>query len=167
MAIWVPPVRKFDAFIIPDTGIQNNRFSHLNTKISNSNLSVSKAFRSPFPAAADQNRHRDLPAIRANLWACFTCSGQERIYRVGAGWIATAWTGGASRGAKPLWLWVSNRGEKHPCWHTILLAKSSVLYLLRPLTLERGCPTPDRPFSAAAEQADFVGCKLQKTRNLP
>ena len=44
--------------------------------------------------------------------------------------------------------------------------KSSVLYLLRPLTLERGCPTPDRHFSAAAEQADFVGYKLQKTRNL-
>ena len=35
--------------------------------------------------------------------------------------------------------------------------KSSVLYLLRPLTLERGCPTLDRHFSAAAEQADFVG----------
>ena len=74
---------------------------------------------------------------------------------------------GESKGVKSLWLWVSNRGEKHPCWHTILLAKSSVLYLLRPLTLERGCPTPDRPFSVAAEQADFVGCKLQKTRNLP
>lgn len=62
-----------------------------------------------------------------------------------------------SRGMQSLWLWVSNRGEKHPCWHTILLAKSSVLYLWRPLTLERGCPTPDRHFSAAAEQADFVG----------
>ena len=32
---------------------------------------------------------------------------------MGAGLIATAWTGGASRGAKPLWLWVSNRGEQH------------------------------------------------------
>lgn len=74
-------------------------------------------------------------------------------------------TRGIQRGVSP-WLWVSNRGEKHPCWHTILLAKSSVLYLLRPLTLERGCPTPDRHFSASAEQADFVGCKLQKTRNL-
>ena len=72
---------------------------------------------------------------------------------------------GVQRGAAP-WLWVSNRGEKHPCWHTILLAKSSVLYLLRPLTLERGCPTPDSQFQAAAEQADFVGCKQQKTRNL-
>ena len=38
---------------------------------------------------------------------------------------------GVQRDAIP-WLWVSNRGEKHPCWHTILLAKSSVLYLLRP-----------------------------------
>ncbi len=38
---------------------------------------------------------------------------------------------GVQRGVAP-WLWVSNRGEKHPCWHTILLAKSSVLYLLRP-----------------------------------
>lgn len=62
-------------------------------------------------------------------------------------------------------------GRKNPMkpavsWHTTLSAKSSVLYLLRPLTLERGCPTPDRHFSAAAEQADFVGCKLQKTRNL-
>lgn len=72
---------------------------------------------------------------------------------------------GIQRGEIP-WLWVSNRGEKHPCWHTILLAKSSVLYLLRPLTLEGGCPTPDRHFSAAAEQADFVGCKLHKTKDL-
>ena len=63
---------------------------------------------------------------------------------------------GVQRGEAPR-LWVSNRGEKHPCWHTILLAKSSVLYLLRPLTLERGCPTPDRHFSAAAEQSNFVG----------
>ena len=62
----------------------------------------------------NKNRHRNPPATRANLWACFTCSEQERIYRVGAGWIATAWTGGASKGAKPLWLWVSNRGRVAP-----------------------------------------------------
>ena len=36
---------------------------------------------------------------------------------------------GVQRDAIPR-LWVSNRGEKHPCWHTILLAKSSVLYPL-------------------------------------
>lgn len=29
---------------------------------------------------------------------------------------------GVQRGAAP-WLWVSNRGEKHPCWHTIFLWK--------------------------------------------
>ena len=39
---------------------------------------------------------------------------------------------GVQRGAAPR-LWVSNRGEKHPCWHTILLAKSSVLYALSAL----------------------------------
>ena len=44
---------------------------------------------------------------------------------------------GVQRGKSPR-LWISNRGEQHPCWHTILLAKSSVLYLLQPLTLERG-----------------------------
>ena len=47
-------------------------------------------------------------------------------------------TWGVQRGISP-WIWVSNRGREAPCWHTILLAKSSVLYLLRPLTLERGC----------------------------
>ena len=62
---------------------------------------------------------------------------------------------GVQRGAAP-WLWVSNRGEKHPCWHTILLAKSSVLYLLRPLTLERGCPTPDRHCSGVVGIGNLV-----------
>ena len=61
-----------------------------------------------------------------------------------------------SRGMQSLWLWVSNRGEKHPVGTRFCSAKSSVLYLLRPLTLERGWPTPDRHFTAAAEQADFV-----------
>jgi len=76
------------------------------------------------------------------------------FYSLGTIFEENIW--GVQRGEIP-WLWVSNRGEKHPCWHTIFLGKSSVLYLLRPLTLERGCSTPDRHFSAAAEQADFVG----------
>ena len=75
----------------------------------------------------NKNRHRNLPATRANLCACFTCSGQERIYRVGAGWIAT--TGGVSRGEqRSLWREVSKGGQCLP-WHTTLLAKSSVLHL--------------------------------------
>ena len=28
-----------------------------------------------------------------------------------------------SRGAQPPWLWVSNRGERHPCWHTTFSRK--------------------------------------------
>ena len=64
-------------------------------------------------------------------------------------------TWGVQRGISP-WLWVSNRGEKHPVGTRFCSAKSSVLYLLRPLTLERGCPTPGRHFLATAEQADFV-----------
>ena len=32
---------------------------------------------------------------------------------------------------KAFLLWVSNRGERQPCWHTTLLAKSCVLYLCR------------------------------------
>ena len=100
-----------------------------------------------FPAAADQNRPRDLPAIWAKLWACFTCSGQERIYRVGAGWIATAWTGGASRGAKPLWLWVSNRGEQHPCWHRISKGKQR-------------CPWQGYPKGTEFHLAHDFACKV-------
>ena len=71
---------------------------------------------------------------------------------------------GVQRGEIP-WLWVSNRGEKHPCWHTILLAKSSVLYLLRPLTLERGCPTPDRHFSVPTGEQEVY--KTRRSDQLP
>ena len=70
---------------------------------------------------------------------------------------------GIQRGEIP-WLWVSNRGEKHPCWHTILLAKSSVLYLCFRLTRERGWLrhllygqiAVGGHFSASVGQADFV-----------
>ena len=63
---------------------------------------------------------------------------------------------GVQRGAAP-WLWVFNRGEKHPCWHTILLAKSSVLYLLRPLTLERGCPHARQTLFSVSRTGGFCG----------
>ena len=53
------------------------------------------------------------------------------------------------------WLWVPNRGEKYPCWHTILLAKSSVLYLLRPLTLERGCHRTGQTVSCGSRRTDI------------
>ena len=63
---------------------------------------------------------------------------------------------GVQRGEIP-WLWVSNRGEKHPCWHTIVLAKSSVLYLLRPLTLERGCHRTGQTVSSGSRTGGFCG----------
>ena len=69
---------------------------------------------------------------------------------------------GVQRDAIPR-LWVSNRGEKHPCWHTILLAKSSVLYLLRPLTLERGCHHAGQTVSRGSRTGGF--CGLQDTQN--
>ena len=72
-----------------------------------------------------------------------------------------------SRGAQLLGSGFPIGARSSPVGTRFSFGKSSVLYLLRPLTLERGCPTPDRHFSAAAEQADFVGCWLQKTRNLP
>ena len=43
-----------------------------------------------------------------------------------------------STGDPRLCRWVSNRGAQHPCWHTILLAKSSVLYLCFQLARKRG-----------------------------
>ena len=88
-------------------------------------------------------------------------------------------TWGVHRGISP-WLWVSNRGEPHPCWHTILhelaesqLGKSSVLYLCFRLTLERGWLRhlrhrqieADRRFSAAVGQADFVTTVLTQMQN--
>ena len=55
------------------------------------------------------------------------------------------------------WLWVSNRGEQHSCWHTILLAKSSVLYLLRPLAQEMGCHRTGQTFSCGSRRTNI--CK--------
>ena len=74
---------------------------------------------------------------------------------------------GISKGIFPLALGHPIGARSFPVGTRFSFGKSSVLYLLRPLTRERGCPTPDRQFPASAEQADFVGCKLQKTRNLP
>lgn len=39
----------------------------------------------------------------------------------------------------------SNRGEQQPCWHTTLPAKSSVLYLCGPLTLQGDGPARRAP----------------------
>ena len=62
-----------------------------------------------------------------------------------------------SRGMQSLWLWVSNRGEQHPVGTRFCSAKSSVLYLLRPLTLERGCRRTGQTVSCGSRRANI--CK--------
>ena len=52
------------------------------------------------------------------------------------------------------------RGRKNPMkpavsWHTILLARSSVLYLLRPLPLERGCLLTEHTVSSGCRTGGF------------
>ena len=78
---------------------------------------------------------------------------------MGTGWIVTARTGGVSRGAQPLWLWVSNRGEQHPCWHTTFLGKSSVLYLCG-ADGSRNCSTP-RKVWLQLRRSGGKGCPLR------
>ena len=48
-------------------------------------------------------------------------------------------TAGFPKGWLFPWFWVSNRGESALLAHDFAIAKSSVLYLLRPLLPERGC----------------------------
>ena len=52
------------------------------------------------------------------------------------------------------------RGRKNPMkpavsWHTILLARSSVLYLLRPLLPERGCCLTEHAISGDSRTGGF------------
>ena len=63
---------------------------------------------------------------------------------------------GVQRGIFP-WLRVSNRGEKHPVGTRFCSAKSSVLYLLRPLTLEGGCHRTGQTFSCGSRRTNI--CK--------
>lgn len=60
-------------------------------------------------------------------------------------------------GCNSLWLRVSNRGEQHPVGTRFCSAKSSVLYLLRPLTLERGCHRTGQTVSSGSRRANV--CK--------
>ena len=62
---------------------------------------------------------------------------------------------GVSRGMHSLWLRVSNRGEKCPVGTRFCAAKSSVLYLLRPLTLERGCHRTGQTVSCGSRRTNI------------
>lgn len=63
---------------------------------------------------------------------------------------------GVQRGAAPR-LWVSNRGESIPVGTRFSFGKSNVLYLLRPLTLERGCHRTGQTFSCGSRRTN--SCK--------
>ena len=49
-----------------------------------------------------------------------------------------------------------------PLWHTTLLAKCSVLYLLAWLTEETGCGASCTPFAPAGKQAEFLRMGMSK-----
>ena len=49
-----------------------------------------------------------------------------------------------------------------PPWHTTLLAKCSVLYLLAWLTGETGCGASCAPFAPAGKQAEFLRMGMSK-----
>ena len=104
--------------------------------------------------AAFENPQRIPLLIGGSLWGfiCFgMCSHKLPFsvcgYRFQNGWdfkgIADSFDSGFPIGAKA------------SCWHTILLAKSSVLYLLRPWAAQRDCSMGNKHFELPTEQADF------------
>ena len=64
------------------------------------------------------------------------------------------------------------RGRKNPMkpavsWHTTLSAKSSVLYLLRPMTRGKGLSHAGQTVSCGSRTGGFCGWKEHKTLDLP
>ena len=112
----------------------------------------------------NKNRHRNLPATRANLCACFTCSGrsvssvQEQDGSPLHGQV------GRPEGQSPFGSGFPIGAGSTPVGTRFSVGKSSVLYLCFRMTRERGWLrhllygqiAVDRHFSAAVGQADFV-----------
>lgn len=70
------------------------------------------------PAAAEQKQAQKSARYPGKSLCLFYLFGQERIQRVGTGWIATAQIGGESRGEqRSPWREVSKGGQRLP-WHT-------------------------------------------------
>ena len=78
-------------------------------------------------AAAEQKQAQKSARHPGKSLCLFYLFEQECIHCAGAGWIATARTGGVSRGA-PFWLWVSNRDEQHPCWVSGYVSNCNHIY---------------------------------------
>ena len=65
-------------------------------------------------------------------------------------------------GSIPPFLVGGSKGGNAPIWHTTLLAKYSVLYLLAWLTGETGCGALCAPFAPAGKQAEFLRMGISK-----
>lgn len=116
------------------------------------------------PSAAEQKQAQKYARYPGKSLCLFYLFGQECIQCVGAGWIATARTGGVSKGEYPLGSGFPIGASSIPVGTRFSAGKSSVLYLCFRLTPERdwlrhllcGQIAIDRHFSAAVGQADFV-----------
>ena len=74
---------------------------------------------------------------------------------------------GFQRDGRFLRFWVSNRGESALLAHDLCQHKSSVLYLLRPLTLERGCFHAEHTISSGCRTGGFWRAMRLKIRICP
>lgn len=79
-------------------------------------------------------------------------------------WVHISKRLGLSRDCRFLDFRVSNRGEQHPVGTRFCSAKSSVLYLLRPLTLERGCHRTGQTVSRGSRRTDI--CKRRRLADI-
>ena len=75
-------------------------------------------------------------------------------------WVHISKRLGLSRDCRFLDFRVSNRGEQHPVGTRFSVGKSSVLYLLRPLTRERGCHRTGQTISRGSRRTDI--CKRRR-----
>ena len=100
---------------------------------------VTQSFRVCFTQPPlNKNRHRNLPATRANLYACFTCSGRSSpIVWKSDGWPLHGQAGSPEGNSVPFGGRFPKEGSAF-LGTRLSLGKSSVLYLCFRLTPGRG-----------------------------
>lgn len=143
--------RDLDFIILTDDSTYNNSFSYRDAKYS---LCVCRMLL-PSQPQLGKNRHiypRAFWRIYAPVFHVRTRRGRG----AGARRARRGWACGVSEGACPL-ARGHPTGAGAPCWRTALLAKSSVLDLLRPPGRERGCAGQHGHFPAPAERRISAG----------
>lgn len=73
------------------------------------------------------------------------------------GWATCICTGDENEGHP--WLWVSNRGEQHPCWHTTFPRKVVCVIPLLPADAEKGLAVTSATWANGSEQALLGGSR--------